>query len=330
MRAVAFQHLLRDETKFETAFDRSRRYAADPSDDEVEPLEPHSHPSKMTRMRARHKLDVIIMHLERREFHDWMERGVLQSIHCFSDASPVVGIELQGMILTFVLTTGDIMKRTLPGSQLHYGLCGATAKSVALLRGMFLILGPEKATLRYALSKVASLTTDNGVEVNLIHLPDILDAFYLWMKGTQLEELKQHIVQGSRLLPNAIRLIGMGHAMGGIMYAVCNAYEHWAHINEQLRALVHLFRNLSYREHLAHVLATRCDIRPLAHFEASFVKWRYETIATVVAELLPYETICGHLAEELFQDVQDRQSLLQAIAAARDPQIVEFSTRCRP
>ena len=44
----------------------------------------------------------------------------------------------------------------------------------------------------------------------------------------------------------------------------------------------------------------------------------------MVAELLPYETICGHLAEELFQDVQDRQSLLQAIAAARDPKLWSF------
>ena len=52
-----------------------------------------------------------------------------------------------------------------------------------------------------------------------------------------------------------------------------------------------LFRNAGYRRHLASVLARVVDVTPLQHFRASFIKWRYETLATVIEELLPYRAI---------------------------------------
>ena len=235
IRSVDFQHYLRDEDQFSKALDKAKKVDEDPSDDDVQPRDASKDASKSTRQRARHRLDVLNMLLERREFEEWLAADVLESIHVHADASPVVGVELQGQLLDLCFKDGDVKQRVLPGAELPYGMTGAVSKACTLLWGMFLTLGPRKEQLRTALSLVASFTTDNGTEVGLLKLPDILDAFYLWMGGMPIGDLESHVVQGSRLFQEAIRVIGFGHTCGSIMSSVANSYKYWPEIDGQIK-----------------------------------------------------------------------------------------------
>jgi hypothetical protein len=57
----------------------------------------------------------------------------------------------------------------------------------------------------------------------------------------------------------------------------------------------------------------------LAHFRATFIKWRYETLALAVSELLRLEHICKEMKEFHLPAVQDKESLKKAMHAAHDP-----------
>ena len=127
------------------------------------------------------------------------------------------------------------------------------------------------------------------------------------------------VEQNSRLLPNSIRIIGMGHTCGGIMKELCESTDDWPRRLEQLRSLVSFFRNRSYRKHLARLLKTYTNTAPLRTFESSFIKWRYETIARVIRELLHLRTICEHhIKEVMFTDVQDKETLKKVLNACKD------------
>ena len=324
LRCVDFQHELRSEKKFTPALRKARKIDENPSDEEVVDRDPKDDPARTTRQRARHKGDVLIMLLERRQFDCWYHDGLIESIHVYSDGSPVVGVELQGQVVDFILTNGEVHKRTLPGAELAYGLFSATQKCVSLLWVVFLTLGPEKAKLKVAMNHVRSLTTDNGTEINLNRCPDIIDAFYMWMQGEELAALKPYVDQNSRLMPNSLRVIGIGHTAGGIVKEVVNSYPAWPVIDVQIRSLVRFFRNVSYRQHLKVVLRGRCNTKCLDTFEASFIKWRYETLATAVDDLLRMKAVCLLMREEFFINVRDKESIKRAVAAARDLDFWKF------
>ena len=114
-----------------------RRYDADPSDDEAfEPRDPSLDPSRASRIRARQRADVVYMLLEQRMFQEWYEQDLVESVHIYSDGSPVVGVELQGQCVEIFLKDGELHRRTLPGSQLCYGMCGCVNKCVSLIWGL--------------------------------------------------------------------------------------------------------------------------------------------------------------------------------------------------
>ena len=267
LRATQCQHFLRGEHMFVESINACRRYDADPSDDDVRVDTKKDHPSRSLRCNSRHRADVTIMLMQRREWEGWYEADAVRSLCVFTDASPVTGIELQGQIVDVTLYNGDIHRRILPGCMLHYGLADATAKGVSLLWGFFLVFGPEKDKLRYACSKVVSYTTDNGVEVNVIKTPNLLNAFYAWLGGAPIAELRDQVVQGSRLAPNAIRVIGIGHTMGNIMYHTCSSQGTWPSRLEKLRVLISHFGNESYRNHLMTVLKGKTDTRVVGALE---------------------------------------------------------------
>jgi len=58
--------------------------------------------------RARARLDVVAMCMDRREFGSWMEDDALDAITMYSDASPVVGTELEGMLIDYIVGWGCI------------------------------------------------------------------------------------------------------------------------------------------------------------------------------------------------------------------------------
>ena len=84
----------------------------------------------------------VSMAMDRRELHSWQVANSLLGICIFSDASPVIGKELQGMVAEFLFKDGSMRRRTLPGSTMAYGHCDWVSKATALVWAVFLIAGP--------------------------------------------------------------------------------------------------------------------------------------------------------------------------------------------
>jgi len=325
LNATALQHLIRDERNFTLVLGRAKKYLMDPSDDEAQvPRDPSEDPSRATRQRARQRADVVNMLLERREFAEWYEQDLIASVHVYSDGSPVTGVELQGQAVDLFLKSGALHRRTLPGSELSYGMCGCANKCVALAWGFFLTIGPEIEKLVYIFSKVKSCTTDGGTEVNLVVTPNFLKAFYRWLGGAPLQDLKDVVERNLRLMPESIRIIGMGHTTGGMMKSVCAILGDWNERLDGIRCMVKFYRNATYRQHLARCLAGKVDLAPLAHFDASFLKWRYETLAHATQSLRPLRAISNLLRREFFNDPQDKEEIKKVIAAGTNAKLWRF------
>jgi hypothetical protein len=137
-------------------------------------------PSGRSLERARMKLDTTCMNLQRREFRRWHEDATdpLVSIQLQSDASPVTGTEVQGMVLDLSFRDGTSRREYLPAMSLHYGFCSKMDKAVCLLWAIYLVAGPEEEVVRWVLGKCRSMTTDGGTELGLSLTPDIVGAFF--------------------------------------------------------------------------------------------------------------------------------------------------------
>ena len=116
-----------------------------------------SNPSRSSLEKSRARLDVVCMCLERRRFQSWKEADFLLAINAYSDSSPVTGIELQGMVLDFLLRDGTWVRSTLPGSSLAYGLHDWASKALALVWAAFLICGPRADSMYYFLQRSGAL-----------------------------------------------------------------------------------------------------------------------------------------------------------------------------
>ena len=131
-----------------------------------------------------------------------------------------MGVELQGQVVDFVMKDSTVNRRILPGAELPYGMTGAIPKVVTMLRSLFLVCGPDKRLIRYACACMRSCTTDNGTDINLVRTRDLSHALIQWMNDVPFATLRPLVEQSKRLWPNAIRIIGMGHTCGGIMFGV--------------------------------------------------------------------------------------------------------------
>ena len=279
-------------------------------------------PSRATMDRALARADVVAMNLQRRQFQKWRQEDAVRTINVYSDASPVVGAELQGMILDVNLKDGSMVRITLPGSTLAYGFCGTLSKSVALLHALWLVGGPRADDIRWLCSKIRSLTTDFGVEMHLLEAPDVIDAFIHFMGGAPLEKVASLVKNGLRMWPRALRIAGWSHSIGGIMKTAAEAFTHWpSHLADE-RSLCKFYKNVTYRRHIVRVLAGRhpeADLpKILKSFTAGFAKWRYETECEVLRQLLPLRDLCeSKMDPALFPKVQDQEELDRVFKACR-------------
>ena len=110
------------------------------------------HRSQLRRQSRR--LDVVSMLLQRRECESWRSSDSIDSILVQSDASPVTGDEVQGMVLDIVLKTDVVLQWVLPGCSLSYGECDAISKCLCFVWAVFLVAGPTHAAMKYFMSKV--------------------------------------------------------------------------------------------------------------------------------------------------------------------------------
>ena len=96
IKGLLFSRFLRSTRDFSQAMGAAKAY--ENSDYEAEDRDPKVDQGRSTRDRARQKLDVLSILLDRREFHADRLFDQIEAITLFSDASPNCGLEFQGMI----------------------------------------------------------------------------------------------------------------------------------------------------------------------------------------------------------------------------------------
>ena len=272
---------------------------------------------------GRGNTDICGMLLTRREIKADRLAGRVQAALIFTDASPVTGEELQGMVLEVVkYKKEDTTRIILPGSTLSYAQMNLVSKTMALLFSLWLVAGPWFCDLAWLLSKVRGLTTDFGHEIRTIEIPDVLKAFLAWNAGASLQHARGLVNHGARLFARALRVGGWSHANGNLLRKVAQSYIHWPKIISQIRSLCAFYRNATYRKYVARCVRGKpVDARPLNHFTGTVAKWRYHTVDASCEELLPLRDTSGNyvfLALFCLQNAQDRVQVQDAVEAASD------------
>ena len=150
VRGLAYANFLKNVEEFGGSLDAGQRYDRDDDDDDsdiVRDATGDAHVSKISRRKRR--MDAVGMCLERRLFHADMATDGIRTISVYSDASPVSGAEIQGMILEFVKHDDSVRQCILPASALRYGHQDVVAKTMAFVWAVWLCCGPLVEHLNY-------------------------------------------------------------------------------------------------------------------------------------------------------------------------------------
>ena len=238
--AVAFSLHLRQVSDFSEAMLDAKRFDAEDSDEEVTRDASHD-PGRSTLQRAAKRLDIVGMNIERRIWHQEVADDAVEMVNCYSDSSPVVGMELQGMLADIVRKDGAIRRVVLPGGSVFYGNQDAIAKTMVCLWAAWLVFGPLLEHMQYFVDHVRCWTADSPVESYSIELPDCLHAFLAWVAGTALEDCRPLANHTRRLFYRSLRIAGWNHVVGNLMKKVAKTYASWPEILEALRLLTRCF-----------------------------------------------------------------------------------------
>ena len=264
------------------------------------------------------RADLVCLSLTRRQTHEWRRTSAVRSINVYSDASPVVGEELQGMIVDINLYNGETTRLILPGSTLAYGHADTISKGVALVWALWLVAGPSADDVRWFCSLVRSLTTDGGVELHLLEIPDMIDAVIERIGGRPIDELRPFVHQDRRMFPKAMRLLGWSHQKGNIIKKVAGQFRKWPKFLGHMRVCCKTLRNETYRTHIRRnareLLPTPNSLR---YFTAGFAKWRYETVPVVLTQLGENRSICERLLQIFFENLKIRRKSMRFSRRAR-------------
>ena len=318
--AVAFSVKLKARADFSDALDEAHIYNW--SRNEEPPARNRTlDPDRTAIARTKAKTDVVGCLVQRRLFAAEVAADNIASIHCFSDASPVVGAELQGMLVDTVHRDESVRRITLPGCTLRHGHTDAINKCIAFLWAVWLVVGPAAAMLRVFVRKVRSFTTDFGSEILTCVAPDVLDAFMAWIAGADLDSCRLLVHLESRLFARCLRIVGWNHTLSSIMVAVAKDALTWPDILEKTQSLCTMLRNETWRAWIAKAVKRHVPDaeRRLRSFTATTAKLRFSTIVVCFRQLVLVRDIMeGYVREALFADAQDRNLIQNAVNACRD------------
>ena len=207
--------------------------------------------SRTSRQKGFALADIMGMLLQRREMQANRLCGRVKSMNLFTDASPVTGEELQGMVLEQVFNSEplEVVRDVLPGSTLVYGQYGAISKTVALYYSLWLVAGPWFCDMAWLVALVRGIVTDGGNEARTVELPNIVKAFNAWMSGAPLLACRGLVDFNRRLFHRALRVAGWSHFWGGLLKAMANSLPEWPRIIEQARACIKFPRVKAGRKH---------------------------------------------------------------------------------
>jgi len=258
IKALTLSTLLRSQRDFKTALTAARGWEAADSDDDGAVPDDAVHASSLWRGFAR--CDITYMLLFRREWYADFLHDLIECITIFTDSSPNSGLEFQGMIATVRKTSGDFYSVTLPGSTLAYGLQDVLSKTIALVWSVWLLTGPDVASVEYFFNKVTCVTTDGGVELGTTLVPNILYAFMRWVSGAPFDSLHSFVRPNELLLPVAIRILGWSHSFGNLSKSTAWTWKKFDSKLEMIRRVVTFWRNKTWRSHVKKALCGRSDL----------------------------------------------------------------------
>lgn len=318
VHALSVLQHLRSPKLFVVALDDAYDYLFQ-DDDGREARNSEKDPRRSSLQKALARADVVSLNITRRMFKQWRQEGVVKAINVFSDASPVVGTELQGMLVDVVLTNGEVHRIILPGSTLAYGHTGTMGKGAALLWAIWLIAGPTADDVQWFCYNVRSFTTDFGVEMHLLDLPDFIEAMVAWAGGRPLDRVGPLIKPDSRMFRRALRLAGWSHTMGGVMKGTAEGMPQWPTSLTHMRVVCKTYKNATYRRHIRRKLdLSPEEDRSMISFTAGFAKWRYETVFEVLRQLNGVRAVSAKVQPVLFPRAQDREEMGSFFVACRD------------
>jgi hypothetical protein len=212
-----------------------------PADEDLLPGLRGANPSQWTLDRAVLRLDATASLLERREFEDYFKKDTILSVHIYTDGSPVLGYEIQGIVMDLVMKCGTLIRHTMIPQTLNFGFAGSLHKVLAVLWSIWLMVGHSVVKMRWFLNLIASITTDMGTELHLVDTVDILDAFMKVTQGMAVERAGAFFDKAKPLFPKALRIAGWNHLLGNMMKFSCKSFDLFPMWMGHLRVLCRFF-----------------------------------------------------------------------------------------
>ena len=250
--ALGYAKYLRDVREFSESGDAWERW--EKGGELAEPRDHTCDPARTHLQMGRQRLDVVTALIERRDFREMLAKDEIRSINIYSDVSPIIGNEVQGLVLDLMLRGGTMQRVVMPGATLAYSRADSLNKTAALLWSLWLLFGPDEPTMRKVLGKVRGLATDFGVEMRTLDAPDFLRAFLARLAGDSEDVCRSLVDASKRLFPMGLRISGWSHSWGNIMKSIAKSNPNWPTILAAARDLCAFFRNEGWRLHLRSLL----------------------------------------------------------------------------
>ena len=234
-----------------------------------------------------------------------MSRALYQeapkTLFLLADASPQCFEEVFGVHLESLkgVDLSTLQSEKLPGSTLQHGHFGLGQKVFNLLWSLWLNFGGSRANLQIALANVRCVVTDLGVEKRLCDTRDCLSAFLShcasFEDDTHTDDQESAASSEQYLFPRALWIPGWNHLWSGIMETVLNSLESFEKQLPKMRVLVKFLRVKGHRHKFASWLDSQglgdAATQVRAPFHASFLHWRWNTMADVFEELVRLSSI---------------------------------------
>ena len=183
--------------------------------------------------------------------------------------------------------------------------------------------------LYFFMSRIRSVTTDMGTEINMTDAPNIVGAFLRHLAGAPLATLIGTVDLASRLMPRALKIPGWSHLWSNMIKHACYCVTNWLVLLPGMRNLTKFFRNESWRLHIVTTLESEFPgVRKLLEsFSASMTKWRYETVFVVIEALLKLRYLCQTFlinASKMFNDFKGAVLLSDFVTCCKWDHLWEF------
>lgn len=235
---------------------------------------------------GRVKLDIVCMLMWRHFWRTLVAESFADiSIHFWCDASPQVrGYELYAASLD--LFAGGVSRRVLlPVVALPRYLMDAVGKAAALVWMIFLLAGPAFHSMQGFLTRVRSITTDQGTERKIADMPWFLDA---WFELAGFQRPVQ-VPPSDWLFPRAMALPGWKHLWDLLIRRGLSSLRWFPGWLDTFKGLTSWLRHRQNIDVLAKDLEDK-GRRGLAAVLKSlslppFANWRWSTLARLCRQL---------------------------------------------